>query len=109
MRHIILFVLISLSVVGFSQQQVDFDKKNFPNDKEGFKKAVEEFETGQHLYHQGEFQLKNALRHLKIAYAFNPNHAKLNYMIGMCIIETIHRAEAVDYFERAYALRSLCS
>ncbi len=104
MRYIVLFVLISLSVVGFSQQQVDFEKKNFPNDKEGFKKAVEEYETGEHLYHQGEFQLKNALRHLKKAYAFNPNHAKLNYMIGMCIIETIHRAEAVDYFERAYKL-----
>ena len=104
MRYVVLFVLISLSVVGFSQQQVDFDKKNFPNDKEGFKKAVEEYETGEHLYHQGEFQLKNALRHLKKAYAFNPNHAKLNYMIGMCIIETIHRAEAVDYFERAYKL-----
>ncbi len=104
MRYVILFVLISLSVVGFSQQQVDFDKKNFPNDKEGFKKAVEEYETGEHLYHQGEFQLKNALRHLKKAYAFNPNHAMLNYMIGKCIIETIHRAEAVDYFERAYKL-----
>lgn len=103
-RNIILFVFISLSVVGFSQQQVDFEKKNFPNDKEGFKKAVEEFETGEHLYHQGEFQLKNALRHLKKAYAFNPNHAKLNYMIGKCIIETIHRAEAVEYFERAYKL-----
>lgn len=104
MRIILFYLLISVSFGVFAQQHVEFDKKNFPNDKEGFKVALKEFETGQHLYHQGEFQLKNALRHLKLAYAFNPNHAKLNYMIGMCIIETIHRAEAVEYFERAYKI-----
>lgn len=103
-RYVVLFVLMSLSVVGFSQQEVSFDKKNFPNEKEAFKKAVEEFELGQSLYQKGEFQLKNALRHLKLAHEFNPNHAELNYMIGKCIIRTIHRSEAVEYFERAYAL-----
>ena len=58
MRIILFYLLISVSFGVFAQQHVEFDKKNFPNDKEGFKVALKEFETGQHLYHQGEFQLK---------------------------------------------------
>lgn len=90
--------------VGYAQQNVEFEKKNFPNDKEGYRIAVDEYKRGEELYHEGPLQYKNALKHLKKANAFNPDNAWLNYMIGDCIIETIHKAESIKYFERAYKL-----
>lgn len=99
---VILLVFVATSV--FSQQQVEFEKKNFPNDKDGYKAALKEYEAGVELYEAGPFQYKNALRHLKLANEFNPNNARLNFMIGHCILETIHKIESVKYFERAYEL-----
>ena len=99
---VLVFALLALPV--FAQQNMEFDKKNFPNDKEGYKNAVKELELGKELYDGGRFQYKNALKHLKAANQFNPDNAKLNFMIGHCILETIHKAESVKYLEHAYEL-----
>lgn len=89
---------------GWTQTHVEFDKKNFPEEKNEYKEALKEYEAGKELFESGKFQYKNALKHLKAAHKFNPNHALLNYMIGRCIIGTIHKAESIKYFEKAYAL-----
>lgn len=94
--------LIAITLTG-NAQNVSWDKKNF-DDKKAYKKAFDEYEKGLELFNQGEFQYKNALRHFNNAYEFNPDNALLNYYIGKCIIETVHKSESVNYFDAAYKL-----
>ena len=99
-------IVIALSVLtGFSfAQSVEFKKDNFPNQKEEFKIAYAEYKKGMEEYHAGKFQYKYAIKHLKKANEFNPNNAKLNFVIGDIIISTVHREESLKYFEKAYKL-----
>jgi len=105
MKKIILSLLFSTYfLLAFSQQNVTFEKKNFPGKEEELKNIIKELEKGDHLYNRGERFFKPALEHYKKAYEFNPNNASLNFKIGECILNTIHRAESAKYFDAAYKL-----
>ena len=38
------------------------------------------------------------------AYAFNPNYSKLNYYLGMCVLNSSYKFKALNYFKKAYEL-----
>lgn len=85
-------------------QNVEFDKKNFPDDKDGFKEAVKQMKEGDEFYEQGAFYYHSALPHYEKANEFNPDNAELNYKLGMCYLHSIYKQKALQYFEHAYDL-----
>ncbi len=123
-----LFLLVGLNL---SSQNTEFTKENFPNKKDELKDARRKLETGEEFFKNGkqeliEFrrsyfnlrkcypvsfndyqksgyhQFRAALSPLNDANRFNPNHAKLNYMLGMIWFMTDHMSqEALDYFKKA--------
>lgn len=98
------FILSILFInLTFAQQDVPFDKKLFPDQKEEFKEAEKEMEKGDKLFlYEGNFAF--ALKHYMNAYAFNPNYSLLNYRIGYAILQGHHKTEAVKYLDKAYRL-----
>ncbi len=101
---ILVILLTILSFIQLNAQHVEFDKKNFPENKKAYKEAEAEYKRGRELFVHGKQQYKNSLKHFLRANDFNPNHALLNYMIGKCYIETIHHEKAAQYFDKAYKL-----
>ena len=103
---ILIFTIIS--TLSFAQN-VEFDKDNFKNDKEGFKIAVKNLKEGYGLYSQqtkGTYRL--ALDYLLKANKFNPNNALLNYRIGECYLKSIDKLNSLSYLEiRVRSTRSL--
>ena len=108
MKHYIFSVLfIFISVISFAQQNVEFDKKNFPNDKDGFKEAKKNIKYGDELYeldNTGGYM--KALEYYLKANQFNPDNALLNYKIGTCYIESTQREKSLEYFQKALKLNS---
>lgn len=126
-----LLVLISLK---HTAQNKEFTKENFPGRKEELKEAQKKLQVGQEFFALGKKELvefrrsffnlwkyypisfydyqkagypdfRQALSPLSDANRFNPNNAKVNYMLGMIwfITDPISK-ESLDFFEKAYAL-----
>ncbi len=105
MKKITLYILLTLFISSLGvAQDVAWKKKNFKGQKKEYKSAYKEYKKGQKLMYVGKHQYVNALKHFKVANKFNPNNADLNYYIGKCIVLSIHKTEAVPYFEKAYQL-----
>lgn len=128
----LLFLL--MAPIGLISQNVEFEKSNFPDKKDQFKEARNNFNDGKSSFERGEQEYKLMLeqyvanykvypvsrydyRHAGEAYfkeaeplllkaqAFNPNNAKLNYMLGVIHFNIDPQAEAsISYLEKAYAL-----
>jgi len=109
-----LFILsFSISLLSFSQE-VEFKASNFKDNKEGFKKAKAEMESGTILYTEAnasvflvqdpKLKYKKALQHFEKAYAFNPKSADVNFKIGVCHYYSTHKAKSISFFKTAYKL-----
>ncbi len=98
-----LFFFVSIIPLLFAQH-VEFKAENFPNDKAGFKKAVSNYERGDKYFEQGTAYYEKALEYYLKAHAFNSNHARLNYQIGMIYNAMNLKSEAADFLERAILL-----
>lgn len=85
-------------------QNVEFDKKNFPSQKEELKAALKELKAGEELYVQGGGNYLLALSNFLKAQEFNPNNALLNYKIGRCYLNSVDKTKAIIYFENALKL-----
>jgi tetratricopeptide (TPR) repeat protein len=130
--------LITLLVILFVQfsiaQNVEWEKKNFPEKEDGFKEAKRFFNDGKKLFEEGKQihddmieyiiheykhypnsrsemkgagneQFYKALPFLLKANEFNPNNALLSYMIAFCYFATDPQHDTyVKYFEKAYSL-----
>ncbi len=102
-KYYLIFVLLFLSTLSFSQN-VDFEKKNFPNDKEGYKQASKELKSGDGFYFQGVGFYKEAIPFFERANKFNPNNAELNFKLGNCYLESMHQYKALPFLEKANKL-----
>ncbi len=85
-------------------QNVEFDKDNFPDNKEGVKAAIKEIKEGDKYYKLGPRAYKFALEHYLKAADFNSKNAELNFKVGDCYLHTIHKVRAIPYLESAYKL-----
>lgn len=99
-------ILLLVNVVAFSAmaQNVEFDKKNFPDDKDGFKEAVKQIKEGDEYWELGQYSYQLAIPHYEAAWNFNPDNAELNFKLGMCYLNSIYKQLAMDKFEHAYEL-----
>jgi len=97
-------ICILFSSITAMAQNVAFEKKNFPNRKEEFKRAKKAIKEAEIFYEQGGARLKHALENYLIANDFNPNNASLNYRIGRCYIDGREKAKSLPYFLKAMEL-----
>ncbi|PWJ42134.1 OmpA family protein [Sediminitomix flava] len=107
MKYLQLSFYIFLSCITQSilfAQDVEFTKKNFPDQKEQMKEAVENMKTGQSYMDAGDFD--GALEYLFKAQEFNSNNVRLNYIIGISYLYcTQHdKTKALEYLEKAMEL-----
>lgn len=107
-RYRIIALAMLCSNAAFAQtQNVEFEKKYFPKNKEGLKVAKEQLEQGMEKYRGGSLVDKiTALPYLLSAYDFNPNNAELNMVIGDCYLRSTEKDQAIKYLEKAVELIS---
>ncbi len=112
-KNIIIGLLLGLLLFSFlgsfgQSQNIPFEKEYFSKEqKAAFKVARKEFEQGIELFPQGPSQYRNVLRHMRKAYKFNPNNAKLNFIMGLCVMKIEEKKTSVPYFQAAFQLDPL--
>jgi outer membrane protein OmpA-like peptidoglycan-associated protein/tetratricopeptide (TPR) repeat protein len=135
MKKIIYISTLLFSFASFAQTHVEFEKSNFKDKKEGYSEAKDAYKDGKELFEKArqEFEsyktyyvsihnyypvsvfdyrqygypnFKLALPLLEKAYAFNPNHAELNYMLGIIYFNLDTRKDrAIQRLEAAQKLK----
>jgi outer membrane protein OmpA-like peptidoglycan-associated protein/tetratricopeptide (TPR) repeat protein len=103
MKNALLGLFFLIPTVLFAQN-VDFKKRNFPNDPEGFNKAQMNFSKGQELYYRGPRFYESALNYLLEANTFNPNNTDLNIILGTAYNALNLKGEAAEFYKKAAAL-----
>jgi outer membrane protein OmpA-like peptidoglycan-associated protein len=108
-QHIIsfavLFLVFNLSSL-LAQNNVEFNKNSFPNDKKGLKEAQSNIANGDKFFAAGIGKYTEAIEFYMKANNFNPNNALLNYKIGKCYLFTIDKHKAIIFLEKAHQLKA---
>jgi outer membrane protein OmpA-like peptidoglycan-associated protein/tetratricopeptide (TPR) repeat protein len=97
-----LSILLAFSAI--AQQNVDFTKENFPNDKKGLKDAINNIETGDTYFYNADFTMYIAIDYYLKANTFNPNNASLNFKLGICYLNSPNKYKSLDFLTKAYSL-----
>lgn len=101
-------ILSLVFLLGFlslqAQQNTDFNKQNFPNDKKGLKEAVQNIETGDNYFYNADYTMYIAIDYYLKANAFNPNNASLNFKLGICYLNSPNKFKSLDFLRKAYQL-----
>ncbi|MFN5317793.1 MAG: OmpA family protein [Bacteroidia bacterium] len=85
-------------------QNVAFERSNFPNDKKGYKDAVNNIETGDSYFYNGDYTMYIAIDYYLKANTFNPNNAQLNFKLGRCYLNSPNKYKSLDFLTKAYSL-----
>jgi len=113
--YISIFNIIFLISFSFSQN-VEFKAKNFKDNSDGVKQALESIKKGDSFVKQAEtaadekkenlsiYLFEQALENFLSANKFNPDNSELNFKIGKCYINTYEKSKSVSYFEKAVKL-----
>lgn len=101
----ILYILAILALPFFLfSQNVEFEKKNFPDKKDELRDAIANFKEGNSILELGDNMSRSALPYFLKAHAFNPNNALLNFRIGVCYLNSFERGKAFDFIMKANQL-----
>ncbi|MCC5923107.1 MAG: OmpA family protein [Crocinitomicaceae bacterium] len=101
--HIIILLLASASLI--AQKDVEFDKKNFKNQKSELKEALKNIKQADDFMQPSPVpRYTQAIPLYLAANKFNPNNSYVNYQLGLCYMNTINKFQALDFFKKAYAL-----
>ncbi|MCX8079813.1 MAG: OmpA family protein [Bacteroidia bacterium] len=130
--HCFIFVLFCPLI--FMTQNIEFEKKNFPDKKDELREIKKKLEQGIELFMEGRKELeavkeafvkenkympvsvydyqkagykffKQALPLFLEAQKFNPNNARLNYMLGIIkFFDNLSPEEHLPYLKRAFEL-----
>lgn len=82
-------------------QSVEFNKYNFPTNKEGLSTALGYISAGDKYYQDGPGVYRLAIDNYLKADKFNPDNALLNYKLGRCYLDQNDKSEAIKYLEKA--------
>lgn len=105
MKALIHITLLSLFVASGLAQNVEFDKKNFKDDKGAFKDAVKSIEEGDKLMATIPWpNYKQALPLYEVAQQFNPNNDYVNFQIGLCYLYTNFKFKSLQFFQKSFEL-----
>lgn len=102
--RVLAIVLMLIFPLGMLAQDVEFERANFPNDRQGLKEAQKSLRTGEKLFFQGGGRTLESLEYLLKAQAFNPDNGRLNFLIGQVLLLTDDYPQATPYLEKALAL-----
>lgn len=104
--YVILTVsLLALHGRSWSQENVKISSKSFKTAMEtGYKEAWKSVKEGNRYFKDGLGTFALARDHFLFAHQYNPEHAGLNYKLGVCYLFTDSKYEAIDYLLRAYEL-----
>src|ERR1017187_9476594 len=97
-------VTLFLSVKISAQQNVEFTKDNFKNDRDGLKEAKRNISLGDESFEKGDIYYRAAIGPYLKANEFNPNNALLNFKIGKCYFNTFFKTKSLTYLEKALQL-----
>ncbi|MGZ4034635.1 MAG: OmpA family protein [Bacteroidia bacterium] len=103
MKKLLYILSILISANAFAQN-VEFEKANFKDDKDGLKEAKKNLEKGDELFAQGDFYYKDAIDPYLLAYKFNPNNALLNFKLGKSYLRSNYKLKSIPYLEKALQL-----
>jgi len=95
-------IAIFFTTFSLFSQNVEFEKANFPNDKNGLKAAKTNIEGGNGYFLMEQYQ--SALPLYLKADTFNSQNALLNYKIGVCYMSSAYKQKAAPRFETAFKL-----
>jgi outer membrane protein OmpA-like peptidoglycan-associated protein len=106
MKKYLFISCIIFSAIVSGQQVVHFEKKNFPNDIKGLKRAQDSIDAGQVYYKMGPPRWYMAVPFFFSAEKFNPDNDQLNYQIGVCMLSRNYpfKTDALPYLQKAYRL-----
>lgn len=97
--------LLALLGDAWSQENVKISSKSFRTGIEmGYKEAWESVKEGDRNFKAGLGTYQMARDHYLFAHQYNPDHAGLNYKLGVCYLFTDNKYEAIDYLQRAYTI-----
>ena len=99
--------LCFLAIYGqlWSQEDVKISSKTFKTGIDtGYKEAWESIKEGDRSYKEGLGTYPMARDHYLYALQYNPDHAALNYKLGVCYLFTDNKYEAINYLLRAYTI-----
>jgi len=87
----------------WSQEDVKIGKGSFKTGIDtGFKEAWESVRNGDKNFKAGMGTYDLARDHYLYALQYNPDHAALNYKLGICYLYTDDKYEAINYLLKAY-------
>jgi len=104
MKKFLTIILIILHVPLFAQQNVEFKKENFPNDKSGLKDANQNIKIGDDYYLTADYLKYLAIDYYLKAFNFNPNNDVLNFKLGVSYLNSPNKFKSLDFLKKAYQL-----
>ena len=107
MKKALLPLILLAALSARAQENIPFDKRYFPDDKEGFKEARRNLKLGDVIFEeQNTAYFNQAIAPYLAAHAFNPNNAELNYKLGVSYLYSATKAQSLKFLEKSYALDS---
>ena len=98
------WILLSYSPA-WSQEDVKISRKSFKTGIDtGYKEAWESVKEGDRNFKDGLGTYHLARDHYLFAHQYNPEHAGLNYKLGVCYLYTDNKYEAINFLIRAYEI-----
>jgi len=104
MKYLIVWFFIAMCISDIKAQEKEFIRDNFPGMGSRFNKALHAYLLGNSLFNEGENSYYLAKIAYLEAYSFNPNHALLNFNIGICYLKTADKLKAKTFFNNAFLL-----
>lgn len=90
---------------GWSQENVKISSKTFKTEMQaGYKEAWASVKKGNRYFKDGLGTYPIARDHYLFAHQYNPEHAGLNYKLGVCFLFTDNKYEAIDYLNKAFSV-----
>ena len=105
-RLLLTLCFLCFATLGWGQGK-EFIKKNFKENRKGFKKAMDSIKKGDIFYAMGPHYYRYAISYYISAEKFNPDNAMLNYKIGKCMIYSSMKGQASIYLGKAIKLNPI--
>jgi len=102
---IVAVCLFTAYAISWSQENVKISSKTFKTGiTAGYKEAWASIKEADKNFKEGPGTYPTARDHYLFALQYNPDHAALNYKLGVCYLYTDNKYEAIDYLLHAYTI-----
>jgi flagellar motor protein MotB len=99
---IILFLFVQVFYTGYSQTSVKIKRSDFKHQEAGFDQAWQNLKLGNKYFEEGPGSFSEAISCYKKALDYNMYHPELNYQLGIVLLQSDRKPEAVNYLRKAF-------